>query len=101
MSVRFAFVGFRHPHINDMYQRCCERQDIDVVACCEEDATTRNELAAAGSVVISHDDFGAMLREVDCDVIAVGETFRPNLDGASGTFWTIVKLSGRCDGFPR
>lgn len=75
MTTRFAFIGFRHPHINDMYGRCCDRDDIDVVACCEEDAATRQDLAASGSVAITHDDSAEMLREIDCDVIAVGDCY--------------------------
>ena len=54
MSVRFAFAGFRHPHIFDMYGRCRERDDIQVVASCEEHAATRDELAADGQVDVSH-----------------------------------------------
>ncbi len=80
MTVRFAFVGFRHPHINDMYARCCERPGIEVVGCCEEDAKTREELAAAATVNITHDNFQTLLREVDCDVIAVGDCYGRRAD---------------------
>ena len=75
MSVKFAFVGFRHPHILDMYQRCHERLDIEIVACCEEDDSTRDDLAANDVVSISHTSFEAMLKEVECDVIAVGDSY--------------------------
>lgn len=75
MTVRFAFVGFRHPHIRDMFQRCQQRDDIDVVACCEEDAATREQLAAEGAVQVTHDSFDALLTDTPCDVIAVGDVY--------------------------
>ncbi len=34
MMTRFAFVGFRPPHIFDIYERCSAHPKIDVVACC-------------------------------------------------------------------
>ena len=75
MTTRFAFVGFRHPHIFDMYRRCCVRDDIDVVAGCEEDTATRDQLATDGSANVTHDSFSQLLSDVDCDVIAVGDSF--------------------------
>ncbi len=75
MSTRFAFVGFRHPHINDMHSRCRQSKDIDVVACCEEDVATRNRLNKDEIVNITHDRYETLLDEVDCDVIAVGDCY--------------------------
>lgn len=75
MTTRFAFVGFRHPHIFDMYRRCCERDDIEVVAGCEEDAPTREQLAADGSAEVTHHSFEQVLSDVECDVIAVGDCY--------------------------
>ena len=75
MTTTFAFVGFRHPHINDMYTRCSQRGDVQIVAACEEDAATRESLARAGVVKITHDNFRAMLRDVKADVVAVGDYY--------------------------
>ncbi|MFT5471638.1 MAG: putative dehydrogenase, partial [Verrucomicrobiales bacterium] len=75
MSVRFAFVGFRHPHIFDMYQRCRDRDDVEIVACCEEDAATREELATRDDLEFTHTSCDAMLDEVECDVVAVGDSY--------------------------
>src|SRR5882724_13650958 len=72
MKTRFAFVGFRHGHIIDLLTGVEERDDTEVVACCEEDAATREALAAKGRVKMTHTDFVTMLREVDCDVVAIG-----------------------------
>lgn len=75
MKTRFAFAGFRHGHILDLLTGVEERTDTEVVACCEEDATAREELAAKGRVKITHHDFATMLREVECDVVAVGDYY--------------------------
>ena len=75
MKTRFAFAGFRHGHILDLLTGVEERADTEVVACCEENSAARDDLAAKGRVKITHSDFAAMLREVDCDVIAVGDYY--------------------------
>jgi predicted dehydrogenase len=80
MSTRFAFVGFRHPHIFDMYQRCRDRDDVEIVACCEEDAATRSELSARDGLEITHESFATMLAETDCDVVAVGDSYGRRAD---------------------
>ncbi len=71
MKTRFAFAGFRHAHILDLLAGVNERADTTAVALCEEDAATRGQL----SVTITHVDFGKMLAEVTCDVIAIGDYY--------------------------
>ena len=75
MTTRFAFVGFRHSHILDLLTGVEEHARTEVVACCEGDAATREQLAAAGRVKITHSDFATMLRDVDCDVVAIGDYY--------------------------
>jgi len=75
MKTRFAFAGFRHGHILDLLTGVEERADTEVVACCEEDAATREALAAKGRVKITHTDVTAMLREVECEVVAIGDYY--------------------------
>jgi len=75
MKTRFAFAGFRHGHILDLLTGVEERADAEVVACCEEDAAAREDLAAKGRVKITHTDFAAMLREVECEVVAIGDYY--------------------------
>lgn len=71
MKTRFAFAGFRHAHILDLLAGVNERADAEVVACCEEDAATRAGL----SVAATYTDFATMLREVECEVIAIGDCY--------------------------
>lgn len=74
MNHRLAFVGFRHGHINMLYKHAGERADTEIVAACEEDEAAR-EAAVAGGKEITHTDFDTMLKEADCDVIAIGAAF--------------------------
>ncbi len=70
-----AFVGFRHSHIRDVYDRMQGSADFRIVACCEEDPETRRALSAEGKVKITHDDFASVLRSVDCEVCAIGDWY--------------------------
>ncbi|MEI7552342.1 MAG: Gfo/Idh/MocA family oxidoreductase [Verrucomicrobiota bacterium] len=75
MKTRFAFIGFQHPHIWDLVARASAHPDVEVVACCEEDAATRAALAASGRVRVTHTDYRALLAEKSIDVVVVGEWF--------------------------
>lgn len=75
MKTRFAFAGFRHGHILDLLTGVEEHAETELVACCEEDAATRADLAAKGRVKITHSDFAAMLQESDADVVAIGDYY--------------------------
>ena len=75
MKVRFAFIGFQHPHIWDLVARATAHPDIEVVAYCEEDPVTREALAASGKVRITHSDYRALLATGPIDVVVVGDWF--------------------------
>jgi predicted dehydrogenase len=75
MSIRLAFVGLRHGHIFDLYRRASEMDEIEVVAACEHDRTTREQITTQGIVDITHDSFDDMIEETDCDAIAVGDFY--------------------------
>ncbi len=74
MSLRIAFVGFRHGHINGLYALANELDDVVVVAACEEDEAVRADLEGS-AVEISHDTYADMLASVDCDVVACGDYY--------------------------
>jgi len=75
MTIKVAFVGFRHGHILDLYRRVQESEDFEVVAACEEDEIARAALPDDGSVTITHSNFGDMVTGVDCDAVAVGDYY--------------------------
>lgn len=75
MSLRLAFIGFRHGHILSLYQHALAHPDVTIVAACESDPDTRAGLAKAGLVTLTHDDPTRLLDDVDCDAIAVGDVY--------------------------
>ncbi len=75
MKTRFAFAGFRHGHILDLLAGVEQHPDTEAVACCEEDEAARADLAQKGRVKITHTSFAQMLRDTECDVIAIGDYY--------------------------
>ena len=90
MSIRFAFVGFRHAHIRDMFTRCQQHADIEIVACCEQDPETREQLAREGQIPVTHENYEALLADTECDVIAIGDVY-----GQRGGLITRALETGR------
>ena len=75
MTIRLAFIGFRHGHIFDLYKRAATTEGVEIVAACEEDPAARDKVAADGSAKITHADYRKMLDEVPCDAVAVGDYY--------------------------
>ena len=74
-KTRFAFAGFRHGHIMSLYRQVAAHPDCEIVAAAEENAAARKQLAESGQVRITHDDIAAMLKEVPCDAVAIGDCY--------------------------
>ncbi len=75
MTLKVAFAGFRHGHILGLYALAAKHPGLEIVAACEEDESTRKNLAANPDVKVTHDNFDRMLAEVPCDIVAVGDYF--------------------------
>ena len=73
--MRIAFAGFRHSHITKVYDHSLEHDDIEIVAASESDEPARAQLAQEGKINITHNDYTAMLAEVNCDVVAIGDYY--------------------------
>lgn len=67
---KVAFIGFRHGHIFSLYEFLKKNTDFAVVAACEEHEPTRAKVAG-----LTHACYEAMLDEVDCDIVAVGDYY--------------------------
>lgn len=67
---KVAFIGFRHGHILSLYDFMKKSRDFTVVAACEEHEPTRASVAG-----LTHTRYAAMLDEVDCDIVAVGDYY--------------------------
>jgi predicted dehydrogenase len=74
MPLRIGFVGFRHAHIYDLYEKATVTDGVRVVAACEEDEAARAEAVARG-VRMTHRLADDLLGDDDCDVIAIGDYF--------------------------
>jgi predicted dehydrogenase len=90
VKTRIAFLGFRHGHVRDAYLRARGRPDVEIVACCEEDAGVRAGLEREGAVKVTHRDHRELLETVDCDVVVVGTVF-----GRRGTVVADALAAGR------
>lgn len=75
MTHRIAFIGFRHGHVLSLYDAARERDDLEIVGACEEHAPTREQLTRDARAQITHEDAAALIQEVVCDIIAVGDTY--------------------------
>ena len=75
MALKIAFMGLRHGHIFAVYNHAKEMDGVEVVAACEEDAATREEIAKAGAITVTHTSFDEMLAGVDFDILAVGDYY--------------------------
>jgi predicted dehydrogenase len=73
--LKAALMGFRHMHMFAIHAHLKEREDVEIVAVCEEDLQTRNSLAAEGKIPLSHTGFEDMLGSVDFDLLVVGDVF--------------------------
>ena len=72
---KIAVAGFRHPHILSLFQDIAATPECRIVGCCEEDAATRAGLAERPECKIDHTDYAAMLRDLDCDIVALGDYY--------------------------
>lgn len=72
--LRFAFAGFGHAHIHNLFEHVMERDDLEFVAACESDAGLRAQADKAG-IPVTHTSINAMLDDVDIDVVAIGAAF--------------------------
>jgi len=71
--LKLAIAGFRHSHIFDLHQRVLDREDLDLVATCEEDIA--NSLLSGGDIKLTHQSFPQMLAQAACDIVALGDVY--------------------------
>lgn len=71
--LKIAFIGFRHSHINSLYNAAMASDALEVTGICEEHAETRSELS--DTYHFTHTDYETMLDEVQADIVAIGDYF--------------------------
>ena len=74
MSLRFAFIGFRHNHILSLHRLVAEMGEAEIVAACEENVAARAE-AVGNGVEMTHPTVDDLLSDARCDVVAIGDYF--------------------------
>ncbi|MFZ4776648.1 MAG: Gfo/Idh/MocA family protein [Terrimicrobiaceae bacterium] len=71
--LRIAIAGFRHAHIFDLLGRVEASPGLTLAAMCEENR--EESLMPSKNLKPSHTDFDAMLADVDCDIVALGDCY--------------------------
>ncbi len=74
MSLKFAFAGFRHPHIYALFKRVSQTPGMLVTAAAEDDLQARSE-AQKNGVTITHKTTDELLKTCDADIVAVGDYY--------------------------
>jgi predicted dehydrogenase len=75
MVMKLAFLGFRHGHIMGLYKAAQTHPELQVVGACEEDDAAAETIRDAGAVTLTHGSFEEILRNVECDAVAVGDYY--------------------------
>ncbi len=75
MGIKIAFAGFRHGHIFELVNKVREHSESEIAGACEEDAKTREELGSKGLMDITYENYSQMLKELDCDAVAIGDVY--------------------------
>ncbi len=68
--MKILFCGFQHSHILGLYDMAKARQDVEIVACIEDDELKKTELSKNG-IVFDENTYDHWL-EMDFDTVAVG-----------------------------
>ena len=69
--LKLLFYGFRHGHINGLYQKATKSDDFSVVGCIEENAEARARAEKALDIVFSETSYDEWLKS-DVDAVAIG-----------------------------
>lgn len=73
--LNLAFVGFRHGHINGLYQQARENPEVNIAAAFEEDEAARRAAAEALGVQFTHERYEDLLADPTIDAVAIGDYF--------------------------
>jgi len=73
--VKIAFAGFRHGHINALYQMAVTSKDVDVVGAFEQDDGARAAAEKDLGVKFNYAAYDELLNDKNVDVVAIGDYF--------------------------
>lgn len=69
--MKILFYGFRHAHIDGLYKMAAEANDLEIVACLEEDEAAGKEVAKRLGITFAQGTYGEWLA-TDVDIVAIG-----------------------------
>lgn len=69
--MKILFYGFRHVHIEGLYQKAVKNEKLEIVACLEEDKTAENQVAKKLGIVFDGKSYEHWLN-TDVDIVAIG-----------------------------
>jgi len=72
---QIAFIGFRHSHILGLYEFVRRSPAFTITGACEDNAAASTALRREGKVQLTHRRSAAMLNEIECDIVAVGDYY--------------------------
>ena len=75
MKHRFAFAGFRHTHIDELYTFAKEHESIDIVGAAEDDRKAAKSAKRRGINITDKSIDALFDRADDFDVVAIGDYF--------------------------
>ena len=75
MKLKIAIAGFRHGHIFSLLNAAKRNPHLELVGLCEEDDATRKTLNDSGNLNVEWSDYAKMLKELDCDIVALGDYY--------------------------
>ena len=74
--MKVAFAGFQHGHAMALFRIVSAMApEVEVVGAFEGDPEARRVAEARVGVRFTHDDFDAMLAEIECDAVLIGSRF--------------------------
>ncbi|MFP4383312.1 MAG: Gfo/Idh/MocA family protein [Spirochaetia bacterium] len=75
MAVRFAFAGFRHVHIYDLYRAVESRQDTELASAAEDHSATADKLKQE-NINLTHNSVEELIQDTGAyDVLAIGDYY--------------------------
>ncbi len=87
---RISVAGFQHPHIEELMDRVRRTPGVEWVGGCEHDVAMREAVKVKYGQPIEYDDCPAMLKALDCDIVALGDAY-----GRRGAAAIAALRSGR------
>ncbi len=72
--MKVLFYGFQHGHIFSLYEKVKKNEELEIVACIEDDANKREEIKETKGIVCSSENLEYWLNK-DVDIVAIGDKY--------------------------